>query len=68
MSRGRLVAKDRSSGRRSPMKAGNGTVQAKSSTVRRLLITVGGQGRRGEGSGGGSAGERKTGETRDDIG
>jgi hypothetical protein len=68
MSRGRLVAKDRSSGRRSLTKAGSGTVRAKSSTVHRLSITVGGQGRRGEGSGGGGAGERKTGETRDGIG
>jgi hypothetical protein len=53
MSRGRLVVKDRSSERRSPTKAGGGVVRAESNAFRRLSVTVGGQGCRGDGSGGG---------------
>jgi hypothetical protein len=45
VSRGRLVAKDRSSGRRSPMKSGGGAVRAKSGAVRSLSVADGGQGR-----------------------
>jgi hypothetical protein len=41
--------KDRSSGWRSPMKAGGGTVQVESGMVRSLSVTVGGQGHRGGG-------------------
>jgi hypothetical protein len=47
MSRGWLVVKDQRSKRRSPMKAGGGAVRVESGAVRRLSVTVGGQGRRG---------------------
>jgi hypothetical protein len=59
MSRGRLVVKDRSFGRCSPMKAGGGIVWTKSGAVRHLSVAVGGQGCRGEGSGGGGSVHRR---------
>jgi hypothetical protein len=58
MSRGRLVAMDRSSGRHSPMKAGGDAVQAETGVVRHGSMPLGRRGwigRQGEGSRGGGA-------------
>jgi hypothetical protein len=73
MSRGWLVVKDQRSKRRSPMKAGGGAVRVESGAVRRLSVTVGGQGRRGGKEVGEEArctgmDEKKKGETRDGVG
>jgi hypothetical protein len=48
MSWGQLVVIDQSSERRSPMKAGGGTVQTETGAVRCLSIAVGGRGVEGK--------------------